>query len=76
MDGTVQKLETAFGSDEYCRSVTLENPTGNAIVSWGDADSQPMSLVAGDKISIPVTSLKNLYFSGTNTEVLNIAIFG
>lgn len=76
LDGTAQKLMDAFGSDEYCRSVTIQNPTGNNVVNWGDADSQPFTLAAGSLISIPVTSLKNLYISGTNTDVIHVAIFG
>lgn len=75
LDGTVQELMAAFGSDEYCRSVTIQNPTGNSVMNWGDRASQPMTLTAGDMISIPVTSLKNLYISGTNTDVVNVVIF-
>jgi hypothetical protein len=75
LDGTAQKLMDAFGSDEYCRSVTIQNPSGNSVLLWGDAASQPMSLAAGDMISIPVTSLKNLYINGTNTDVINVSIF-
>lgn len=75
LDGTSQQLSVAFGSDEHCRSITLHNPSGNSVVNWGDASTQIMPLAAGEMISIPVTSLKNLYIKGTNTDVINVTIF-
>ena len=76
MDGNATQLSAAMGGDDACRSVTLQNPTGNDAVSWGAYEAQPMTLAAGDMISIPITSLKNLWFNGTNTEIINSTICG
>lgn len=77
LDGTAQQLTTfATVNGEHCRFITLENILGNSTMFWGDSVNQIMTLAAGDKISIPVTAIKNLWVKGTNTDVFNVAIFG
>ena len=76
MDGSTQQMSTLVGGSDKCRSITLQNPTGNAAVAYGDSAEQAMSLVAEASVSLPVTSLKNLWINGTNTEILNVLVYG
>lgn len=76
LDGTSQQLSAVLGGSEFCSSVTIENITGNSVMFWGSKENQLMTLAAGTKISLPVTSLKNVWVKGTNTDVINIAVFG
>lgn len=75
LDGTAQQLSALLGF-ATCRSVTIENVVGNSVMFWGAKEKQLMTLAAGTKISLPVTNLKNVWILGTNTDVVNIAVFG
>lgn len=76
LNGSAQQLSALIDGNDYCQSVSLENPIGNGVVNYGDSSVRPFTLVAGTKISIPITSTKNLWFDGVNTELIHVLVFG
>ena len=77
LDGTAQKVGNFNGlGNNIVRSVTIQNAVANATVSIGDKAFQPLNLLAGQTITLPVKDLNGLYISGTNTQTVAILAFG
>jgi len=76
MDGTDQTLRSALALEvQYCDSILLQNPTGNADVLVGGPGSMPFVLVAAATVALPVNDLSQVGFKGTNLESLVALVF-
>ena len=76
LNGNAQQLSSLIDGNDYCQSVSLENPIGNGAINYGDSSIRPFTLLAGIKVNIPITSTKNLWLSGVNTELVHVLVFG
>lgn len=72
LDGTVQNLADALG-EKYGNNVILQNATGNAAVSVGDAAAQPFNLLADAAITL-LSPPSGISVVGTNAEILHVLI--
>lgn len=77
MDGSAQRLSDSFvGQSEHTAYVNIQNPSGNNAVIVGQEGHLAHSIAGGTDKLWPERSLKNIFFQGTNTEVINVTAGG
>lgn len=77
LNGNAQQVSSFSGiGTRRCESVTIQNAVANATVAIGNKAFQPLDLLAGQTITLPVKDLEGLYISGTNTQTVAILVFG
>lgn len=67
---TLAAIATPLAVSTPCKSVTIENPSTNAVVNVGNATNQRYQLRPGATISMDIDDLNKVYVSGTVGNVV------
>lgn len=58
----------------FCTSVSIQNPSGNDTVYYGDEAHQVMEIAADSSDTVYPASLSNLHIKGTSGNSINVLV--